>query len=43
MFKKRIFIFEIFKEAADAISEEYARLRSIADVTDGSAKVRQES
>ena len=27
-----------FKEAADAISEEYARLRSVADVTEGSAK-----
>ena len=27
-----------FQEAADAISEEYARLRSVADVTEGSAK-----
>ena len=29
---------KIFQEAADAISEEYARLRSVADVTEGSAK-----
>lgn len=28
----------LFQEAADAISEEYARLRSVADVTEGSAK-----
>jgi len=29
---------KLTKEAADAISEEYARLRSVADVTEGSAK-----
>ena len=31
-------IYGSFQEAADAISEEYARLRSVADVTEGSAK-----
>lgn len=28
----------ILQDAADAISEEYARLRSVADVSEGSAK-----